>query len=116
MRTRYQLRTSFLTLKMRHLPGIFRVVVVVSKKISKRAHHRNRVERRIHAVFEELKFKGQLPPEISLVVQVTNKAVLEADYETLKRDLLDGVGKLYFTYRDQEQRRRTRPRKPVRSR
>ena len=112
MRTRYQLRTQFLTLKMRHLPGNFRVVVVVSKKISKRAHHRNRTERRIHAVFERLKHKGQLPPNISLVVQVTNKAILSTDFSTLEKDLLDGVGKLYFTYRDREQKRPAS--KPVR--
>ena len=110
MRTRYQLRTQFLTLKMRRLPGNFRLVVVVSKKISKRAHKRNRTERQIHAVFETLKHKGQLPPDISLVVQVRSNTILEVDFATLQKDLLDGVGKLYFTYRDREQKRlRPRP-------
>lgn len=102
MRTRYQLRTHFFVLKIRRVPCNFRLLAVISKKISKKAHRRNKVKRQVHAVFEQLKSTQNLPAHISLVVQATNKKVLEADFQEVKRDLLDGVAKLYFTYRNQE--------------
>lgn len=98
MRTKYQTRTNHLHIRLRPTGGDFRLLVIVSKKISKRANKRNLLRRRVHAIFEELKQKNQLPGNVTIVVQVIKKDLVDLEFSSLKKELLDGVGKLYLKY------------------
>lgn len=98
LRSRFQSRTKFFYLKLAPSEANFKLLVIVSKKISKRSYIRNRLRRRIHAIFELMMQSGSLPSNIKLIVQVSNKSLITSSKEELEKDLLDGVSKLYFSY------------------
>ena len=73
----------------------FRIVVIISKKIFKRANKRNRIRRKINGVFEELKYNDRLPPFMSCVIQVQNKNIITQTNSLLKVELLPQLGSLF---------------------
>ena len=98
MKTKYQSRTKFYHVRIKHRVSGFGFVAIISKKISKRANKRNLLKRRTHAMFSQLLANNELPNGVSIVAQITQKSAMDASYEELKVDLLDGLGKLYFKY------------------
>jgi ribonuclease P protein component len=73
----------------------FQLLVVVSKKVFKKANKRNRVRRKIEAVFEDLKHKNRLPSGTSCIVQVKNKEVLLQDKNQIEQDILPKISDLF---------------------
>lgn len=73
----------------------FSLLVVVSKKISKKAHDRIRLKRKIHSLFEELSATHSLPPSVSCAIQVTSKNLLFKPKSTLKEEIIPKIGLLY---------------------
>jgi ribonuclease P protein component len=73
----------------------FQLLVVVSKKIFKKANRRNLLRRRIISIFQHLKSTEQLPKSISVIVQVRSKDLISLDYNELKSHILDVTFNLY---------------------
>ncbi len=73
----------------------FELLVVVSKKIYKKANKRNRIKRKIYAIFEELKTQDRLPSSVACIIQVKNKNILFQQKEEIKTDILPNVSILY---------------------
>jgi len=73
----------------------FRLLVIVPKKVYKKANKRNLVKRRIISIFEDLKFNNQLPSNVNLIIQVISKDIINLDYIELKDNILSSVINLY---------------------
>lgn len=73
----------------------FQVLVIISKKIFKKANLRNRLRRRIIAIFEKLKTESRLPTNISCIIQVKNKNLLYQTSENIKIEILNSVSDLF---------------------
>lgn len=73
----------------------FKLLVVVSKKVHKRAHERNRIKRKVHQIFADLHRQGKLPPMTSVVVQATSKNIIERSQSQLRDELIPQVSKIY---------------------
>ena len=88
-RTRFRKSSRYVNLLMsKNETEEFQLLVVVSKKIFKKANKRFRIKRRLAGIFNELKFDGKLPSGISCIVQVKNKEILFQDESVLKDDIL----------------------------
>ncbi len=98
LRARHQSKTKYFYIKITPSQEHFKLLVIVSKKISKRSVVRNKLRRRVHAVFEHMKSEGKLPHNVNMIVQVYSKDLIPANHYEMEKDLLDGVAKLYFTY------------------
>lgn len=66
----------------------FRLLVVVSKKISKKAVTRNLIRRRIQSVFGELKSVGRLPASLDCAIVVRQPKIQELKWEALKDEVI----------------------------
>ena len=73
----------------------FRLLTVISKKIYKKAYKRQKIKRRINAIFEELNTEQKLPLNLDVAILVKSKEILELEYETLKKELRDSLSWLY---------------------
>ena len=73
----------------------FRVVCIVSKKIHKKANQRNKIRRRLLAIFADLKTKKRLPPNIDCVIIVRNKDILTATFVEYQANIIPAVSDLY---------------------
>jgi len=95
-RTKFQLYDEYFGYRLSSNPfNRFRLLVVVGKKIYKKANKRNLVRRRIHSIFEDLYAKNQLPPSTNLIIHVKSKQVIDLDYIQLKNNILSKTNKLY---------------------
>lgn len=74
----------------------FGLLIIVPKKVYKKANKRNRVRRRISGIFESLKFQGKLPNNFLCVVNVKNKDIINQKKEVLEADVLSNLAELYF--------------------
>jgi ribonuclease P protein component len=73
----------------------FRVMCIVSKKIHKKANQRNKIRRRLLAIFADLKTKKRLPPNIDCVIIVRNKDILTATFVEYQANIIPAVSNLY---------------------
>jgi ribonuclease P protein component len=77
LRAKFKQTTSFCKITLSKIPDdTFKLLVIISKKVSKRAVQRNRMRRRIAAIFQSLKQKQRLPAYLACVIQVTHKDLL----------------------------------------
>ena len=72
----------------------FRVLVIVGKKIYKKANKRNRIRRKIQAVMEQALLEGDLAHNLDCVIHVTSKEILTSNSEDIKKELLPKVQSL----------------------
>ncbi|MEM1311929.1 MAG: ribonuclease P protein component [Patescibacteria group bacterium] len=94
--TRLRARTDFTNLYLsKTLKPNFQLLVVVSKKIYKKANKRNRIKRKIESVFEKLKFEGRLPAGIACIVQVRDKQILLQSPIQINKSIMPSISKLY---------------------
>jgi ribonuclease P protein component len=94
--TKFRAKSDFTQLYLRKtVHPNFQLLVVVSKKIYKKANKRNRIRRKIESVFENLKFQNRLPPHSACIVQVKDKQILFQSPEQIKQDILPDISKLY---------------------
>jgi ribonuclease P protein component len=95
-RTKFQTRTDFLKIYLSQTSGDnFKSLVVVSKKIYKKANKRNRIRRRIYGLFDELKHSGRLPPRIATILLIQNKDIISLSSEEMKTQILNPLSSLY---------------------
>jgi ribonuclease P protein component len=73
----------------------FRIAIIISKKIFKRANKRNRIRRKIIALFEHLKCNDRLPPYTSCIIQVQSKLIITKSNEELQSEIIPEMGILY---------------------
>ncbi len=73
----------------------FELLIVVSKKVFKKANLRNRIKRKISAVFIDLHTKKRLPSNISTIIQIKSPKLILLSTEELKKVLIEEVSKLY---------------------
>ncbi len=94
--TKFQAKSKFSQIYFRKTTNLnFQLLVVVSKKIYKKANKRNRIRRKIESIFEDLKFQNRLPPRSACIVQVKNKEILFQSQEEIKEDVIPEISKLY---------------------
>lgn len=76
----------------------FRLLVVISKKIAKKANKRNLIKRRIIYIFEKLNSNLKLPNDLDLMITAKNSGVLKLTFEKIVDDILplykDGCTKI----------------------
>lgn len=100
--SKFQKTTNFARIILRRSPENFKLIVTVSKKVFKPAVKRNRVRRKILAIFEEQKAKNQLPNNTIIAIQVTNKSALYTRKTDLQNTILPIVSELYNTANDKK--------------
>ena len=66
----------------------FRLLVVVSKKIAKKANQRNLIKRRIIYIFEKLKSNDKLVSSLDMMIIAKNKEVLKLPFVKIVDDIL----------------------------
>jgi ribonuclease P protein component len=74
----------------------FRCMVIVSKKIYKKSNKRNRIRRKIMALFEDLNSQKRLPPYTKCAIRITSKEILHLTKEELNGEILPYVNKLFI--------------------
>ncbi|NJK70808.1 ribonuclease P protein component [Candidatus Gracilibacteria bacterium] len=95
-RTKSQMHDNYFGLRLsKNNLNKFMLLVIVGKKIYKKANKRNLIRRRVHSIFEGLKAKNQLPLSINLIIQIKSKEVINLDYNDLKNNILTKTSKLY---------------------
>ncbi len=73
----------------------FQLLIVISKKVFKKANKRNRLRRKISAIFEDLLAKNRLPPYITCIVQVLKKDLLTKNHNEIYEELIPQISKLH---------------------
>ncbi len=74
----------------------FKILIVVSKKISKKAHDRNKIKHRISAIIGELILESPPNNEFSIIVVAQSKEIVTTRYFDLKVKLIDSLSKNLF--------------------
>jgi ribonuclease P protein component len=74
----------------------FKILIIVSKKISKKAHDRNKVKHRISAIIQELILENQPNVEFSIIIIAQSKDILTTRYSDLKVKLENSFTKNLF--------------------
>lgn len=74
----------------------FQLLVVVSKKIFKKANKRNRVKRKIYAIFDRMLAGHHLPGNTSCIVQVIDQQAIQQRQDQLKTELTNILSSLYL--------------------
>ena len=73
----------------------FRLLCVVPKKIHKKANQRNKIRRRVLAIFLSLKSQKRLPPNLDCVIIIRSKDILTATFEDYQKIFVSEVANLY---------------------
>ncbi len=73
----------------------FKLLVVISKKVLRRSNRRNRLRRKIHAIFSNLQFQDRLPNSLNCVIQVKDPKFLKLDLTEMENQILPTVRKLF---------------------
>jgi ribonuclease P protein component len=104
LRSKTSAKTQHLLIKLlkSDLPN-FRITIIISKKIFKRANKRNRIRRKVIALFQELKYNDRLPPFTSCIIQIQNKNVITKSITELKSEIIPEMSTLYTKMLKQNQ-------------
>lgn len=95
-RTRFQAKTPLVRVYFSYTKNPnFRLLVIVSKKIYKKANKRQRLKRRIQGLFENLLRQHRLPPKTACVIQVQSKELLHKKPADLEAEIVPLVGELF---------------------
>jgi ribonuclease P protein component len=104
LRSKISAKTAHTLIKIQKsdLPT-FRIVIIISKKIFKRANKRNRIRRKVIALFEQLKYNDRLPPFTSCVIQIQNKNIITKTIDELQSEIIPEMSTLYTKMLKQNQ-------------
>ena len=94
--TKFKKKTTFCRIFLRKTDSQFKLLVVVSSKINKKANKRNRIKRKINSIFEKMYQEKKLPHNVNCIIQVTNKEILFQKHQEIKDDLIKNLQDLYF--------------------
>ncbi len=73
----------------------FKLLVVISKKVLRRANKRNRLRRKVHSIFSKLNFQDRLPNNLSCILQVKSPKLLQLGLTEIENEVLPSVRKLF---------------------
>ena len=84
--SKFRVKTKYFTVitKKNLEPSSFKLLVIISKKISKRANVRNKIRRRIQAIFENYKSQNFLKQEYNVAIQITNPEIINLTFLELE--------------------------------
>ena len=84
--SKFRFKTKYFTvISKRNIEQVaFKLLVIISKKISKRANIRNKIRRRIQAIFENYKSQNLLSPNFSVAIQITNLEIISLTFLELE--------------------------------
>jgi ribonuclease P protein component len=91
-KSRYTVKTPLMQLKATKQEE-FQIMLVVGKKVFKKAHDRALAKRRMIAVFRSLDLHQTLP-KAAYQIRLYNSKIVDYTYLTLQAEMLDGFGKL----------------------
>lgn len=74
----------------------FQLVIIISKKIHKKATQRRLIKRRISFIFEDLRANNRLPKNVQMCILVKDKAILETSFSELSEKIKNGARDVYF--------------------
>jgi ribonuclease P protein component len=94
--TKFKKNTNFSRIFLRKTDSPFKLLIVVSSKINKKANKRNRIKRKINAIFEKMNRERKLPSNVNCIIQVTSKEILFLNQEKIKKDIIENLQDLYF--------------------
>ena len=95
-RTKFQYKNSHCKFYLSPTEDLnFRLLVVISKKVYKKANKRNRCKRKVYAMYESLKSNNRLPKNIDCIVQIQNKNLLNLKQDDLLDAVVKPVSQLY---------------------
>jgi ribonuclease P protein component len=73
----------------------FQLLVVISKKVFKRANMRNRLRRRTTGIFADLQHTNQLPKNIAVIINIKHQNMMKLSPIEMKNLLVEELMKLY---------------------
>ena len=84
--SKFRYKTKYFTVisKKKSEPSIFKLLVIISKKVSKRANIRNKIRRRIQAIFEQHNSQNHLSSDFNIAIQITNSEIINLTYLELE--------------------------------
>jgi ribonuclease P protein component len=84
--SKFRYKTKYFTVISKKIfePSIFKLLVIISKKISKRANIRNKIRRRIMAIFEKYQSQNLLSPNFNVAIQITNPEIISLTFLKLE--------------------------------
>ena len=101
-RTRFCSQDKFVKIYLKKNTNLsFQLLVVVGKKVFKKANKRNRIKRKIYGIFDQLMKFNRLPNTISCIIQVNNKDILLQTEPDLKIHLTNSLSSLYLKLQPQ---------------
>jgi len=98
IRTNFYIKNEYFIISARkNNLNISRLLIIVSKKVYKKANLRNKIKRRLFHVFSDFvktSYKNSLRGNFDFVIRVTSKEILLIKYQTLYFNAEDSSKKL----------------------
>ncbi len=96
-RTKFRTNTQNTRILLSFEPNTkFKLLVVISKKVFKKANKRARLKRRISAIFEKIYQQNRIPPNLVCIVQVINKNLLYKKSNDIYDELIPTMSRLFI--------------------
>lgn len=73
----------------------FKLLVVISKKVLRRANKRNRLRRKVQSIFSKLDYQKRLPNNLNCIIQVKDAKLLELNLTEIENQILPAVRYLF---------------------
>ena len=91
--SKYKTRNQYWTLISRKIKDQlqFKLLVVISKKISKQANNRNKIRRRIHSIVNQLNSKNPFDNSLSIIIQLQNSSIIKLTFEELQLQVQSSI-------------------------
>ncbi len=96
-RTKFRTNTQNTKILLSFEPNTkFKLLVIISKKVFKKANKRARLKRKIFAIFAKLYQQNRIPPNFICVIQVTNKNLLYKKLNDIYDELIPAMSRLFI--------------------
>ena len=91
--SKYKTRNQYWTLISRKIKDQlqFKLLVVISKKISKQANNRNKIRRRIHSIVHQINSSNPFDDTLSIIIQIQNSSIIKLTFEELQSQVQSSI-------------------------
>ena len=91
--SKYKTRNQHWTLISRKIKDQlqFKLLVVISKKISKQANNRNKIRRRIHSIVHQVNLSNPFDNNLSIIIQLQNSSIIKLTFEELQSQVQSSI-------------------------
>ena len=91
--SKYKTRNQYWTLISRKIKDQlqFKLLVVISKKISKQANNRNKIRRRIHSIVHQINSSNPFDNSLSIIIQIQNSSIIKLTFEELQSQVQSSI-------------------------